>query len=86
MISAVSAILLQATNVLGIVNRSIDAVWWEFAFSLVWATSLLIATKLLIQYGAIGLATSYCIAYLIHLIVSGLYLKLRFRRLINSND
>jgi O-antigen/teichoic acid export membrane protein len=68
------AAVLQATiNVIGQVIASTSRMWWGFFLNMLWAFELLIATWLLVRYGANGLGTAYFVAYLLHLVQVAAY-------------
>jgi O-antigen/teichoic acid export membrane protein len=63
---AASAVLQATCNVIGQSLASLGRMWWGFALNLLWATELYIAARLLLGYGATGLAAAYLIAYTLH--------------------
>jgi hypothetical protein len=68
------AAVLQATiNVIGHVIASASRMWWAFFLNLLWAIELVVFAWFLVGCGANGLAASYFLAYLTHLVQVAAY-------------
>lgn len=72
---AVSAIPVAVSQVVGQAMASLGKMWAAFAINLLWAVTLLGSSVWLLSrgYGALGLAVSYLLAYLLHSLWVGLY-------------
>ena len=80
-----STIPMQLTTVVGTANRCIGKIWWNVIFNGVWGTVYLIATVLLVKYGALGLASAVLIAYTFQLVTATIYVFWRLRSPIPYN-
>ena len=70
---AVVAILVVGTTPVGQVLAAGNRMWLGAAMNFGWVAILLGAALFLVRYGAIGVALSLCVAYLVHSIWVGFY-------------
>jgi len=69
-----STVPMQLTTVVGVANRCIGNIWWSVLLNALWAVVYLLATWLLVGYGALGLAWATLIAYMVQLVAAAVYI------------
>ena len=76
-ILSITAVLIALNNVIGNVIASSYSMWWGVSMNSFWAISMVLFSKLLIYQGAFGLAVTYLISYILHLLWQGYFLKVK---------
>jgi O-antigen/teichoic acid export membrane protein len=75
------AAVLQGTNtVIGEALAALSKMWWGFLLNCLWAAEFLVASWLLVQYGATGLGWAYLISYVLHTVQVWLFVLFAIRR------
>jgi len=72
-ILVLTTIPISLNDVIGQAIASQGQMWIGFSFNLAWAIVLLSSFSLLREFGALGLALSYLIAYIFHTVVQGFF-------------
>jgi O-antigen/teichoic acid export membrane protein len=69
-VMALACVMIASNDVIGNAMISAGAIWWGFAFNLLWAIIFLAVARVVIgyNYGAVGLAFAYLVSYLFHTI------------------
>jgi O-antigen/teichoic acid export membrane protein len=75
-LSAVAAIPITLTAVIGRVIASKNKMWAGLILNALWAACLMVTAWLLIGHGARGLATAYLVSYVFHLLNTAIYTRL----------
>ena len=72
---SIVAVIVAVTNVIGQVIASSASMWWGFSLNLLWALEFIVFSCLWVtKFGSIGLASSYLASYLLHFILTSIYL------------
>jgi O-antigen/teichoic acid export membrane protein len=75
------AAVLQATNtVIGEALAALNKMWWGFMLNCLWAAEFLLASWLLVRYGATGLGWAYLISYVLHTLQVWVFVLFAIRR------
>jgi O-antigen/teichoic acid export membrane protein len=61
-----TSVVVAVTNPVGSVLAAADRLWLGFLMNTGWAAVLLVATILLVRWGALGVASARLVAYLVH--------------------
>lgn len=77
---AATAVVQAVVNVIGQAIASLGRMWWGFFLNLLWAVELLAGAKLMMRWGASGLAAAYLISYVLHGIQVAVYTAVVLRQ------
>jgi O-antigen/teichoic acid export membrane protein len=68
-----AAALSASASVIGQAIASKGWMWWGFILNLIWGSNLIVFCLLLVDHGALGLASANVIAYALHLLMVVLF-------------
>ena len=83
-ILALTTVLSSTAAVLGTAISSIGKQWHALALNFIWAVAFLITCFQLVRFGSMGLALSYMISYLVHLLTCIAYVIIVLRVVFRS--